>query len=378
MEMGRMSTHQPTQVQDHLPQVITMANPSHLARLKEGVTIWNRWRKQHPGIEPDLSGGEFPEINLNGADLHRTNLREAKLREAKLRKADLRGANLYTADLALADVRGADLRQANLTGALLLRANLSSADLRDATLNAANLNRANFTKADLRGAKLLSASLVRASLVQANLVGCSVYGVSAWNVDLNGAKQSDLIITPPDRGESPLEVDNLEVAQFMYLLLNNQRIRHVIDTVTSKVVLILGRFKPERKVVLDAIRDALRKRDYLPVLFDFERPTSKDLTGTIATLANMARFIIADLTDPSSVPHELASLVPSTVVPVQAIILTGQREYAMFPDLIRRYHWVLPPYHYRSRTVLISQMGEKIIAPAEAKAKELSGKQDRR
>jgi hypothetical protein len=133
----------------------------------------------------------------------------------------------------------------------------------------------------------------------------------------------------------------------MYLLLNNQRIRHVIDTITSKVVLILGRFTPERKVVLDAIRDELRKRDYLPVLFDFDKPTSKDLTGTIATLANMARFIIADLTDPSSVPHELASLVPRTMVPVQAIILKGRREYAMFPDLIRRYNWVLQPYHYR-------------------------------
>ena len=33
----------------------------------------------------------------------------------------------------------------------------------------------------------------------------------------------------------------------------------------------------------------------------------------------MARFIIADLTNPSSVPHELATVVPGTVVPVQSI-----------------------------------------------------------
>jgi hypothetical protein len=49
----------------------------------------------------------------------------------------------------------------------------------------------------------------------------------------------------------------------------------VIDTITSKVVLILGRFTPERKSVLDAIRDQLRKRNYLPVLFDFEKPSNR-------------------------------------------------------------------------------------------------------
>ena len=88
----------------------------------------------------------------------------------------------------------------------------------------------------------------------------------------------------------------------------------------------------------------------------------------------MARFIIADLTDPSSVPHELATVVPGTVVPVQAIILEGQREYAMFPDLMRRHHWVLKPHEYKSKEVLIAQLSERVIAPAEAKAKELAQK----
>jgi len=54
-----------------------------------------------------------------------------------------------------------------------------------------------------------------------------------------------LIITPPNEPE--ITVDNIEVAQFIYLMLYNQKIRDVIDTITSKVVLILGRFTPERK-----------------------------------------------------------------------------------------------------------------------------------
>jgi hypothetical protein len=214
--------------------------------------------------------------------------------------------------------------------------------------------------------------LVETNLEGANMTGCAVYGASVWNARLDGATQSSLIITPGN--EPAIQVDNLEVAQFVYLLLNNAKIRHVIDTITSKVVLILGRFTAERKVVLDAIRDELRKRDYVPVLFDFEKPTSKDLTGTISTLASMARFIIADLTDSSSVPHELASVVPGTIVPVQAILLEGQREYAMFPDLVRRYHWVLKPYQYKSPQLLLEQLIERVITPAEAKAKELTQK----
>jgi hypothetical protein len=113
---------------------------------------------------------------------------------------------------------------------------------------------------------------------------------------LERAVQEDLIITPGD--EPGITVDNLEVAQFIYLL-HNEKIRDVIDTITSKVVPILGGFTEERKVVLDALREELRRRDYTPVLFDFDKPASKDLTATVQTLANMARFIIADVTDPS-------------------------------------------------------------------------------
>src|SRR5206468_5492377 len=130
----------------------------------------------------------------------------------------------------------------------------------------------------------------------ANLTACSVYGVSAWDVRLEGAIQSNLVITP--EGEPAIQVDNLQVAQFIYLLLNNENIRHVIDTITSKVVLILGRFTPERKAVLDAIRDRLRQHDLLPVLFDFQKPDSRDFTETVSTLAHMARFVIADMTEP--------------------------------------------------------------------------------
>jgi hypothetical protein len=123
------------------------------------------------------------------------------------------------------------------------------------------------------------------------------------------------------RDEPQITVDNIEVAQFIYLLLHNEKIRDVIDSITSKAVLILSRFTAERKAVLDALREKLRKCDYLPILFDFELPKRQNITETVTLLARMARFIIADLTDPSSIPHELQAIIPSVRVPVQPLLL---------------------------------------------------------
>ena len=60
------------------------------------------------------------------------------------------------------------------------------------------------------------------------------------------------------------------MAQFIYLLIHNEKIRGVIDTIGKKGVLILGRFAGERKDVLEALRTALRSRGFLPMVFDFE------------------------------------------------------------------------------------------------------------
>ena len=136
------------------------------------------------------------------------------------------------------------------------------------------------------------------NLTGADLTGCSVYGVSAWGLKLEKTKQQNLVITP--KNEPEITVDNIEVAQFIYLMLHNEKIRDVIDTITSKAVLILGRFTDERKAVLDALREELRKRNYLPILFDFEKPRSRDTDETITLLARMAKFVIADITDAKS------------------------------------------------------------------------------
>jgi len=390
-----------------------MANDEHVAILKKGVDAWNAWRRANLGTRPDLSGADLKDATLRQADLRQANLSEASLlnaelvladlSEAYLSQANLSGASLYYADLVQAKLTGAnltgavlmeatlreaDLSQANLSGASLLMAdllfaklveanlsqadlsfaNLSGADLSGAQLNGAYLHGANLgaavlCAADLRGANLQAVTLVDADLTGADLTGCRIYGVSAWGLKLGGANQQNLVITPPSEPE--VTVDNVEVAQFIYLLLHNEKIREAIDTVTSKAVLILGRFTDERKAVLDALRDELRRRNYLPILFDFNVPAARDITETISLLARMARFVVADITDAKSIPQELGVIVPHLPsVPVQPLLLEGSDEYSMF-EHFKRYPWVLKTYRYPSPELLIANLAERVIGPAE-------------
>jgi len=334
-----------------------MFNAEQLAVLKQGVEAWNLWYEAHREVIPDFEGAD-----LRGMDLSKAKLDQASFYNSLLSRASLADADLRLAYFVKADSSGADLRHATLLRAWLLKTDLREADLRGADLREANL----------QGADLSGAALVRTKLAAARLTGCRIYGISAWDVVLDAeTKQQELIITPPD--QPSITVDNLEVAQFVYLLLRNEKIRRVIDTITSKVVLILGRFTPDRKAVLDALRAELPKRDRLPVIFDFDKSATRDTHETITTLARMARFIIADITEPHSIPQELVSIVeqfPS--VTVQPILQEGSEPWGMF-DHIKRYPWVLPIVLYTVQEALISRLDDLVVAPVEAKVRAIRG-----
>jgi uncharacterized protein YjbI with pentapeptide repeats len=413
-----------------------MANEEHLARLGQGIEVWNAWRKAERSISPDLAradlsgrklgGANFIQTDLDWAVLVQTDLSRADLRRAKLSctnfngaklnlahfgaadlsAADLRGASLSGTDFENADLReavlnetnlflgrlsGANLRGANLTstsllmanlrgadlrGAHLVKANLNGANLRDAKLGAANLWGSDLGMADLSGANLSGANLREASLVQTDLTdavlnGCRVFGVSAWAVKFSErTEQRDLVVTPP--GEPEVTADDLEVAQFVYLLLHNEKIRRVIDTVGRKGVLLLGRFTEGRIEVLERLRDELRKRGYLPIVFNFDKPETKDFTETIRLLAGLSKFVIAEVTNPKSAPLELQATVPEIMVPFRPIIEEGEKPFAMLQDLwIKHRDWVSEPIYYSSVDALIASLFEKIIKPAEIRFAEL-------
>jgi uncharacterized protein YjbI with pentapeptide repeats len=215
-----------------------MANPEHLALLKQGATEWNQWRKEQKKVIPDLEKANLSNLDLSTVNFKQANLQGANFSNSNLNNAQLVNANLQGANFLCGDLRGANLRGANLdyvifskakidsdteiayksrqiweivnhksktnnltkidlSNANLFRADLSDLDLSHAKLNRANLNNANLKdaylyKADLTGANLHNADLrnayfSHANLTKAYLVGASCYGTYFKDAELQFA-----------------------------------------------------------------------------------------------------------------------------------------------------------------------------------------------
>jgi uncharacterized protein YjbI with pentapeptide repeats len=377
--------------------------------LEGGVEKWNRWRAAHPKYRPhlsnanlswtnkhlsslegiDLSNAELEDVdfegahlskaNLTGANLTGANFTDAGLDEANLTHATLCRTNFTEAHLGFATFDDADMTGANLTDAELWCASLQGTNLRKATLDRvkasgihamgadlsfARLLDADLSEADLSDANLTYATLVGTNLQKATLTGCNVYGISVWDVSLDGAEQSRLTIGREDK--SPVRVDDIEIAQFVHLLLDHRKLRKAIDAVAERGVLILGRFSDGGLEVLEALAARLREMDYLPIIFDFDRPSDRNYTETVMTLAGLSRFVVADLSG-ASVPQELHATVPHFKIPFVPILRAGTKSYATFVDILE-YPWVIqPPVEFEDKEQLKEIAKAQIVAPAETK-----------
>jgi hypothetical protein len=211
---------------------------------------------------------------------------------------------------------------------------------------------------------------------------CTVYGLSAWDLKLDEAavqKRFRILYRESGKRGAPIsgareleiEVDDLRLAQFVYLLLHNENISGIIDTVGKKGVLLLRRFTEGRMEVLKRLRVKLRELGFVPMVFNFDKPQTKNFTETVRLLCNLSRFVVVDITNPSSAPLELQATVPDYMVPFVPILEKGQDPFAMFVDLPNRYDWVLDLIVYPSVDRLIEVLENKIVGPAEAKFNQL-------
>ena len=156
----------------------------------------------------------------------------------------------------------------------------------------------------------------------------------------------------------------------MYLTINNRNIGRVIEAASRKWVLILGRFT-KGKDVLIAIQKALKDQQFIPVIFDFDRPEQRDLIETIILLAGMSAFVIVEMSDPRSTPLELQAIASNYGVPIFPVMREGTEAFGMFPGL-RKFRWVFPALKYSSKENLSERLATEVVEPALAEVRRLS------
>ncbi len=115
----------------------------------------------------------------------------------------------------------------------------------------------------------------------------------------------------------------------------------MLNAITQRGVLILGRFRDGGLQTLGVIADGLRAAGYLPITFDFDRPTARTYTETVTTLVGLSRFVVVDLSGPS-VPQELMATVERFKVPFVPVIEKGRKYPSMIVDFLE-HDWVLKP-----------------------------------
>lgn len=135
-----------------------MADPEHLAKLKEGIDAWNAWRAENPKLVPDLSRtdfsdrSEFEATHLWASHERARNGQIVAAEGVVLDRGDFSGVNFLASTFGTARAVDADFDKANLRRVNVTDTNFERSRFRSADFFRATLSHSSFLRADLTGA----------------------------------------------------------------------------------------------------------------------------------------------------------------------------------------------------------------------------------
>jgi hypothetical protein len=149
--------------------------------------------------------------------------------------------------------------------------------------------------------------------------------------------------------------------------LDGERVSRLLSEVAARSVLILGRFSEKRKPVLDLIRRELstERRQYVPILFDFDRPQERTMLEAVLRFAAVSRFVIADLSDAKWVLAECDRIATNfrslPIIPIMQAALDDP--YAI--EHVEGFQSASKVVRYQSESHLRSVLGSTILPAGE-------------
>ncbi len=193
-----------------------MANPQHIAWLREGVQSWND-RRRRAFFDADLSS-EDVSLALGGHGREDIRQISVNLRGINLSCTNLRNATLRDTDLSEAFIGQSDLSNADLRGSVFKGSTLFASSLRNAKLTSTTFANARFWLCDLSLAQFVASNLEATQLWGCNLAGTHLYNAVVKDTEIVASKPWEArLYWPPERVDSP-NVSNQPISRISDLL----------------------------------------------------------------------------------------------------------------------------------------------------------------
>ena len=199
-------------------------NKDHLRLLKQGVKVWNRWRKKYPLIIPQLAGLDLRRWTLDGIDLSRADLRKARIRASSIKKANFERANLSSAYFDTVCLNNSSFNDANLSQCVLRCCSLNDVWLKRVDFTRSNIDQSKFhcsclyqsrfDFAQLHSVDFRNANLNQTSWHQTSAKHLKIFGASFEGVNFEQVSEEENNIDPKGYG---IPIKNLASASLVYM-----------------------------------------------------------------------------------------------------------------------------------------------------------------
>jgi len=315
---------------------------------------WEKFLRDFPYSHEVKNNRDLRYINLSFEKFEKIRFKyfeKGELLGPDFSYADLTGADFLSADLMYSDFEGSIIKDTEFHSSLLMASNFKNSIINKSSFFGANIWASNFNSAIIRDSDFYGCNLSNVDLSNAEISNCYIYGISAWGIKRNDlTKTSNLIITSMYSESAKITVDDIELAQFISLVMDNKKISNLINSMRTKSVLILGSFDNKTKLVLDRIKEVIPNYNLIPIVFDFIPSEKQDLIETVKTIALLSSFVIVDLSIPAGQLHELASIVRDTYIPFATIANEDSKQTIMLNEFKHQYWFRSDKFIYSLET----------------------------
>lgn len=199
----------------------------YIELLSRGAKAWNEWRINYPFKAPCLrevnfvnafSGSgfynlpEFYGVNFSDVDFNCSSFRNSTFCDCTFD-----GAKITFSDLVDAYFQSCTFKNVNMRVCKIGSAHFIDCIFEDSDLSYCSAENTSFHGSSFKNTALENISFVKSDFSNTVLDGCRVYGISSWNLNLDNSEQRNLVITK--KNEPEITVDNIELAQFLYLMI---------------------------------------------------------------------------------------------------------------------------------------------------------------